>query len=62
MTKKYKFTKLNNRAKHKAAFDYLSGWLETHPKDSLSVKECMKLCLDINNDVRYNSKGEIYDS
>ena len=60
--KKYKFTELNNKAKIKAAFDYLSGWLETHPKDSLSVKECMEFCSDINDDVLYNSKGVIYDS
>ncbi len=52
-----KFNELTKKAKNKACKDYIKGWLETHPKEKISMKKAAELCTDINSNVEYNRNG-----
>ena len=53
-----KFSELEESPKLVAINDYIKGWKETHPKETISIAEARVLCMDSNDDVDYNSKGE----
>lgn len=54
----FKFTQLSNQAKMVAIKDYIKGWKETHD-ENITMKEANQYCLDSNEDVRYNQRGEM---
>jgi len=54
-----KFSELNTTAKNNAIIDYIKGWKETHPNETLTPKEAMDCCFDSEDDVEYNENGEI---
>jgi hypothetical protein len=53
-----KFSDLDYAAQSKAVRDYVDGWKETHPEEQMTFPEAFKLCMDINDDIEYNEKGE----
>jgi len=54
-----KFTELNKEAQEVAIADYIKGWKETHPDETLSNAKARELCIDIDDDVEYNPDGKI---
>jgi len=57
-----KFTELSEENKTKAVKDYIKGWKETHPEETLSIEEATILCIDSNEDVEFGEmKEEIFN-
>ena len=52
-----KFSELSPNAQNVAIKDYITGWKETHPDETLSEREARSLCLDSEDDVDYNDDG-----
>ncbi|HLD89520.1 MAG TPA: hypothetical protein VI911_00615 [Patescibacteria group bacterium] len=58
---KYKFTDLSPEAKLNAMLDYISGWQQTHNDDPFDLTDAESACLDLNDELFYNEKGELLD-
>jgi hypothetical protein len=57
MTKYYKFSELSQTAKHVAVMEYLRGWEETHDKGDMSYDDAFSSCIDTNDEIAYDKKG-----
>jgi uncharacterized short protein YbdD (DUF466 family) len=51
-----KFNQLNKKAQERAVKDYVEGWKETHPKETMSTKEAQRLCDE--EEMNYNKQGK----
>jgi hypothetical protein len=53
----YKFSELSEKAQNKAIQSYLDGWEETHDKGDMSWGDAKSSCLDCDEEIAYNKKG-----
>lgn len=54
-----KFSELNKDAKEVAVNDYIKGWKETHPEETISVNEATDFCMDTDEYVNYDHNGKV---
>ena len=52
-----KFSELSPLAKNDVILNYIEGWKETHPEETLSIKVATECCYDSEDDVDYNKYG-----
>ena len=57
MAKHYKFSELSKAAKVIAVKEYLRGWEETHDKGDMSYDDAYSSCIDTNDEIAYDKKG-----
>jgi len=53
-----RYIELNKDAQLVARLDYAEGWRETHPEDNFTDADLHEFCIDTNDDVIYDKKGE----
>ena len=45
-----KFTELTEEKQKVEIHKYITGWLETHPDDQISIQDARQLCIDSEED------------
>lgn len=56
-----KFTQLSDEAKTVAVNNYIKGWKETHPEETLSIAVATSCCIDTDEDITYEENGTLDD-